>query len=81
MIFKNQEFTTIITRILGAITIYDGILRIVSYYKLKDLGLNAYSYNLSFGIVCTLIGFSLIIFSQFFVNFLIFPDYDFYTLF
>lgn len=70
MIFRNQDFTTIIARFLGGITIYDGILRIVSYYKLKDLGLNAYSYNLSFGIVCALIGFSLIIFSQFFVNFL-----------
>lgn len=69
MIFKNQEFTTIIARILGIITIYDGILRIVSYYKLKDLGLNAYTYNLSFGIVTILIGFSLIIFSNLFVNF------------
>ena len=69
MIFKNQEFTTIIARILGIITIYDGILRIVSYYKLKDLGLNAYTYNLSFGIVTVLIGFSLIIFSDLFVNF------------
>lgn len=69
MIFKNQEFTTIIARILGIITIYDGILRIVSYYKLKDLGLNAYSYNLSFGIVTVLIGLSLIIFSNLFVNF------------
>ena len=67
MIFKNQEFTTIIARILGIITIYDGILRIVSYYKLKDLGLNAYSYNLSFGIVTVLIGLSLIIFSNLFV--------------
>ena len=56
MIFKNQEFTIIITRILGAITIYDGILRVTSYYKLKDLGLNAYSYNLNFGIISILIG-------------------------
>lgn len=69
MIFKNQEFTTIIARILGIITIYDGILRIVSYYKLKDLGLNAYTYNLTFGISTVLIGFLLIIFSKLFVNF------------
>lgn len=69
MIFKNQEFTNIIARILGIITIYDGILRIVSYYKLKDLGLNAYSYNLSFGIISVLIGLFLVIFSNVFVNF------------
>ena len=69
MIIKNQEFTNIIARILGIITVYDGILRIASYYKLKDLGLNAYSYNLSFGIISTLIGLFIIIFSDIFVNF------------
>ena len=69
MIFKNQEFTIIITRILGTITIYDGILRVISYYKLKDLGLNAYSYNLNFGIISILIGLFLIVFSRLFVNF------------
>ena len=69
MIFKNQEFTIIITRILGAITIYDGILRVTTYYKLKDLGLNAYSYNLNFGIISILIGLFLIVFSKLFVNF------------
>lgn len=69
MIFKNQEFTIIITRILGAITVYDGILRVVTYYKFKDLGLNAYTYNLSFGIGSILIGGFLIIFSSLFVTF------------
>lgn len=69
MIFKNQEFTIIITRILGVITVYDGILRVVTYYKFRDLGLNAYSYNLSFGIGSILIGGFLIIFSNLFVTF------------
>lgn len=64
MIVKDYEFTKIICVIVGIVTIYDGILRIITYFECKNDLFSGYDYNLNFGILSVIIGVVLITFAE-----------------
>ena len=48
MIIMHQDFSNLIVILFGLVTIYDAILRLVSYYKLRNKGVTVYDENLTF---------------------------------
>lgn len=69
MIIMHQDFSNIIVILFGIITIYDAVLRLVSYYKLKNKGITVYDENLTFGIVSLVAGILIVALSNILVNF------------
>ena len=69
MIIMHQDFSNIIVILFGVVTIYDAILRLVSYYKLRNKDVTVYDENLTFGLVSLISGILIIVLSDFLVNF------------
>lgn len=69
MIIMHQDFSNLIVILFGLVTIYDAILRLVSYYKLRNKGVTVYDENLTFGLVSLVAGILIIVLSDFLVNF------------
>lgn len=64
MIIKDYEFTKIICVIVGVVTIFDGVYRIITYFKCKNDLFSGYDYYLNFGILSVIIGVVLITFAD-----------------